>query len=490
MSFISELYQTGFLNIRHAICMAAAKKKHGNNLCFLLHFAGAYYGHRPALSDGSTTISFKELYTKTLECAACIVPILRDIRQQTNAPGNGTIILLSENTLQHIIVQYAIQNLGMRLLLINSKAHPAEIQKIQEKQAGHCFIIASKMIIPGTILLDSLFIHKTAARFISKNYAPVIFTTSGTTGAAKMIEKRKGIFYWLRAFTDLVTYTGIHRQSAVYIAAPVAHGFGHTAMLFALVLGKKAVVGGGKTWEQQAMIIQQEKTDLLAGVPASVYHLAENTRGTSPVKLVITGGAALTETVFEKIAECFGKNIFSMYGSTEASTSFVADYAALKKNIHALGRPLKNVQYKLLPSGDGGTELAVRSALVNKAGNNGWFSTGDMVSEDENGSLVWCGRKDDMIIKGGANIYPAEIEDRLLTIPAIEEVLVSGTMHSINGQTIIAWIQFKPGSFLTEETIKAQLRQSLAGIKIPDSITVVERFEYTDTGKKIKPVRE
>lgn len=480
MSFISELYQTGFLNIRRAACMAAAKKRHGDNLCFLLHYAAAYYDHKPALSNGDETISFAALYTKTLECSAAL-------QQQTGHPAGGTVILLTENTLRHIIALYAVQNLGMRLIPVNAKAHPAEIEKIKQQQAGPCFVIAATAIVPGTILLDSLFQHTTAGRFISKRNAPVIFTTSGTTGAPKMIEKRTGIFYWLRAFTDLVTYTGIHRQNAVYIAAPVAHGFGHTALLFALVLGKKAVVGGDQTRDRQAMIIQQEKTGLLAGVPASLYRLAEHTRGMSPVKLVITGGAPLTETVFQKIISCYGTNIFSMYGSTEASTSFVADYAALKKNIHALGRPLKNVQYRLQPSAGGVTELAVKSALANKSGDAGWFFTGDIVTEDEKGNPVWCCRKDDMIIKAGVNIYPAEIEDHLLAIAGIEEVLVTGISDPVNGQNIMAFIRVKPGTLLNEETIKTELRQSLSGIKIPDTIIEVEEFQYTDTGKKIKP---
>ncbi len=481
MSFLGELYQTGFLNIRRLACMAMAKRKHGNNLCFLLHYAAAYYGDKPALSDGTTTVSFKELYRSVLNCSS-------SIKEQTQAGSDATIILVTGNTLRHIIASYAIQNLGMRLVLVNAKAHPAEIQQIRDKQQGACFIIAHMPSVAGTILLERLFDNKARAKeMIFRKHAPVIYTTSGTTGTAKMIEKRKGAFYWLRSFTDLITYTGIHRRSAVFIAVPVSHGFGSTALLFALVLGKKAVIGGTLGWAQQAAIMQKENTDLLAGVPAALYYLANIMEGPNPVKLVISGGAPLTPAVLQKVSSRFGTNIFSMYGSTEASTSFIANYDALEKNIYTLGRPLKNVQYKLQPIDKGGKELLIKSGLANTTSPVGWLSTGDMVCTDETGVLYWCGRKDDMIIKGGVNIYPAEIEESLLKVDGVEEAFVCGADNSIKGQAIIAYVQVKNGAQIPEAALKEHLRQTLSGIKIPDTITFVKAFNYTSTGKKIRP---
>ena len=183
-------------------------------------------------------------------------------------------------------------------------------------------------------------------------------------------------------------------MKSVFIAVPVSHGFGYTALMFSLVLGKKAVVAANKDWNQKADIILQEKAELIAGVPTSLFYLAEKLKGKNlQVGLIISGGAPLNQLTLNCIAQSFGKNIFSMYGSTEASTSFVANYAQLQTNICALGKPLKTVKYKLDSINGGGNELLIQSGLTNIQSDSGWIHTGDLVMKDETGLLIWCGRK-------------------------------------------------------------------------------------------------
>ena len=287
----------------------------------------------------------------------------------------------------------------------------------------------------------------------------------------------------------MVTYTGIYKQKSVFIAVPVSHGFGYTALMFSLVLGKKAVVAANKDWNQKADIILQEKAELIAGVPTSLFYLAEKLKGKNhQVGLIISGGAPLNQLTLDSITQSLSKNIFSMYGSTEASTSFVANYAQLQTNICALGKPLKTVKYKLDPINGGGNELLIQSGLTNIQSDSGWIHTGDLVMKDETGLLIWCGRKDEMIIKNGVNIYPVEIEKHLLLIAEIEEVLVTKEKHPVKGEIIIAFVKFFSGVSVSVEEINTRLRQVMASIKVPDRIEIVSEFGYTPTGKRIKPV--
>ncbi|MBK7290244.1 MAG: acyl--CoA ligase [Chitinophagaceae bacterium] len=487
MKFLTELYKLGFLNPVRLLKLYKAKKLHGKNTCFLLQYGAAFYKNKTAITDGEQSLSFAEMYKLVIKLSSII-------RQQTENKKEATAVLVCNNSIQHILLLFAIQNTGLKLVLINDKNHQNDILSIISMQKNSCLVFASesKMLpVEDLICIEELFNYKEEKQIAfkpSQKTAAVIFPTSGTTGASKLIEKKEGAFYWLRSFTDLVTYTGIYKQKSVFIAVPVSHGFGYTALMFSLALGKKAIVAENKDWNQKADIIIQEKAELIAGVPASLFYLAEKLKGKNhQVGLIISGGAPLNQLTLNCIVQSFGKNIFSMYGSTEASTSFVANYAQLQTNICALGKPLKTVKYKLQVISGDGNELLIKSGLTNIKSDSGWIHTGDLVIKDEKGLLIWCGRKDDMIIKNGVNIYPVEIEKHLLSMAEIEDAFVTKEKHSVKGEIIIAFVKLFSGVSVSVEEINTRLRQVMASIKVPDRIEIVSEFQYTPTGKKIKP---
>ncbi len=125
--------------------------------------------------------------------------------------------------------------------------------------------------------------------------------------------------------------------------------------------------------------------------------------------------------------------------------------------------------------------------MTNIKSDSGWIHTGDLVIKDEKGLLIWCGRKDDMIIKNGVNIYPVEIEKHLLSMAEIEDAFVTKEKHSVKGEIIIAFVKLFSGVSVSVEEINTRLRQVMASIKVPDRIEIVSEFQYTPSGKKIKP---
>jgi acyl-CoA synthetase (AMP-forming)/AMP-acid ligase II len=486
MPFINQLIRLRFITPRTLFLMARAKAIHGRNLSFLLKLAADRFSEKTALTDGNLHINFREQYDAVLRLSFAIRNSIQDIE------NNSAVVFACNNTPVHIIFLFALQNLGIKVILVNHKAHINDISSIREKQPQPCYLFTAEpehLQLQNVCHIDKINASSANGTALSKKYAPVVFPTSGTTGQSKLIEKKPGIFYWLRSFAHLTTHTGIYKREAVYIASPVSHGLGYSALMFALVLGKKAMLTDNKNQQQLTELLIREKIDLLAGVPSSMYRVAENMKGKKHfIRLVISGGAPLNEVIMEDISQHLTSNIFGIYGSTEASTSFVADYEMLKKNIHALGRPLKGIQYRLEPQPGGGKELLIRSHLANISAFE-WLHSGDLAEEDENGNLIWCGRKDNMIIKNGVNIFPAEIENALLRLDSIEDVYVTGEEDNLKGENIIAFVKSNPSLHFDEQKIKEGLKSFLPGIKIPDKIIQTKSFEFTNTGKKVKPLQ-
>lgn len=487
MLHLSQLVKAGLFTPASLWKLFRAKQKHGRNLCFLLKFAADQYGNKIAITDGNQQYSFSELYRLVLQLSGVIATTVKPAREATG-------ILLFDNSPDHVLSFYALQNLGLKLLLVNSRVHPLELSKIIEKQPEPCYLFTTDKKFLSKHYSFNIHELVSSAKTtngneqFSRESARLVFSTSGTTGEPKMIEKRSGEFYWLRSFNDLLKKTAIHKRKAVYISIPVSHGFGYTAMLFALILGKKTLLLPGIDEKETVATVNKEQADLLVGVPAALYRLASVFQNTEhPVRTVISGGSSFNDVTFKLVTEVFGPNIFSIYGSTEASVSFVAGFNHLNQYSNALGMPFTGIQYCLSALPGGGEELLLRSRLANISTGSGWLHTGDLVQKLTDGSLLWCGRKDNMIIRNGINIYPNEIEMHLLKNPAVEDVLVTGVKDDTRGEKIVAFVKMKTGQCFDADAIKQRLKQFLAGAKIPDEFIDTPDFEYTATGKKLKP---
>lgn len=477
-----QLARLGFLSPALLWSLYRAKKKHGENIAWLPELAARLYPDKTALTDGQITYTFSELRSVTTALAGYL--------QNSFPVAEGNVAILAcNNSSRHISWLYAFQAAGIPLLLIHPKTTTADIQHIRNSypEAGLFSDEDSHLHVANSFCLEQLFSHameKKPGGFISAPAAALIFPSSGSTGRPKMIPKKPGAFYWLNAFADLVQYTGIHRRNAVFISTPVTHGFGYTSLLFSLVLGKKAVVSSEKDGNKLASLLCREKTDLLTGVPSSLYQLSLALSGKShPVKLIISGGAPLNEQILSVLSTTLSKNLFSFYGSTEASTSFIASYTDLSVHIHAIGRPLRGIRFRLASTAGGADELWINSPMANLSPGV-WYGTGDLVEKTDSGLIIWRGRKDNMIIKNGLNIFPVEIENAIMQLPGIRDVLVTSEKDIITGEKPVAWILLQPGFTFDEEQIRSALRQRLAHIKIPDKIIPVTGFTETPTGKK------
>ncbi len=477
-----QLARLGLISPRSLWLLFRARKKHGENIAWMLHWAASRYRDQIALADGDESYTFSGLCALTDQFAAYL-------QQNKSVPDGTHAILACRNNCRHTLWLYAFQVAGIPLILIHPKTPAKDILHIRTDYPDAVLFTDE----PGQLLLENS--HRLdditdsakkskATLHVSYKQTRLVFPSSGSTGRPKLIPKKHGAFYWLRSFADLVLYTGIQKRKAVFISTPLTHGFGYTSLVFALVMGKKAVIACEKGVSEMALQICKEQTDLLTGVPSSLYQLSKALDGKDhPVRLIISGGAPLNEIIFTELTSSLSNNLFSFYGSTEASTSFIARYDELRTHIHALGRPLKGIQYRLEKTTGEAEELYIKSPLSNLSPGE-WLATGDLVAKEESGMLTWRGRKDNMIIKNGLNIYPVEIENEILHLPGISDVLVTGVKDSAKGEKLLAMVLMKAGFDFNEFTILEQLRNRLAGIKLPDKIIQVDGFRETNTGKK------
>ena len=379
MNYIYCLIGLGLVSPPALWQLLLSRKRHGQNLCFLLSYAALRYGTRIALSDGIRHLNFSDQYETVLRLSGVIS---KKIKNRNNA----VVVIACRNTIDHILTLYAIKNLGIKLIVTNAKTSAAELKRI----AGDGYIFSSEathLLLENAINIDELsegISNDHSKKIISKKNGPVVFPTSGTTGTPRLVEKKTGAFYWVRALADLVARTSIHQKQSVYISTPVSHMFGYTVLLFSLVLGKKIVTTDVKDPQWIAQLLQHEKVDLLTGVPASLYKIAEYLQQKKhSINLIISNGAPFTRLVLEKVSSVLTNNIFSLYGSTEASVSFIADYSSLNNNVRALGAPLAGVRYLLAPIPGGGKELLIQSPMVNVKADE-WIRTGDLVDNEPN----------------------------------------------------------------------------------------------------------
>jgi fatty-acyl-CoA synthase len=254
--------------------------------------------------------------------------------------------------------------------------------------------------------------------------------------------------------------------------------------------------------------IQAERCDAFGGVPtmfvAILNHPAFNQYDTSSLHLGFIGGSPCPADIMRRIMdEMHLRDVTIVYGMTELSGSSVqtAPGDSLDRRVMTIGRVQPHMEVKLVdPEGRTvqlGTqgELCFRGHMVMRSYWNGeaqtretidearWLHSGDLGTMDADGYITITGRSKDMVIRGGENIYPREVEDFLFGHPAVADVQVFGVPDARYGEELCAWIRLRPGAQATEEEVHRFCRDRITHFKIPRYVRFVESFPMTVTGK-------
>jgi len=343
---------------------------------------------------------------------------------------------------------------------------------------------------------------------ISDEDTAVVFYTSGTTGKPKgVMLSAANVRAITQIWSDSMELTSNDRMQ---ISTPLFHcAASHCFSVPTIYKGGTVIIEEAFSPEQTPVTMEKEKVTVFFGVPA-MYSILLNTpkmseADLSRLRLFTYGAAPMPYELIRKVKSQFSHvKVQNLYGQTENSpgATTLKDYYALEK-IGSVGEPLPMTEVKVVdddgnpvPTGEVG-EIIVKGPQVMKGYwkneeatrqtiKNGWLYSGDLGRLDEDGLLYIVDRKKDMIIRGGENVYPVEIEEVLYQLPQILEAAVVGVNHEIYGEVPKAYIVLKEGWALSEEEIFAYCKKKLAKYKVPAEVVFLDILPRNASGKVLK----
>ncbi len=336
----------------------------------------------------------------------------------------------------------------------------------------------------------------------------VILYTSGTTGRPKGAELTHfNLFY--NAEYAASKLLRIDASTVSFAVLPLFHSFGQTCIQNATLFGGGTMVLMPRFEPTQAFeLLQKHKVTLFAGVPTMYFALLNHPEAAkydlSSLKYCVSGGSAMPVDVMRAFDEKYRVNVLEGYGLSE--TSPVASFNVLDrpKKAGSIGLPIKGVEFKLVDDHDRTIEapnepgeICIKGHNVmkgyykkpeatNEAFKGGWFHTGDIAHRDEDGYYFIVDRKKDMIIRGGFNVYPREIEECLYAHPAVAEAAVIGVPHESHGEEVKAIVALKPGAKASADELIAYCKEHLAAYKYPRVVELRDALPKGPTGKILK----
>ena len=336
----------------------------------------------------------------------------------------------------------------------------------------------------------------------------VIIYTSGTTGKPKGAELTH--FQLYMNCTVAGELFGFRDDDIGVAVLPMFHVFGLSSVL------NTAVRFGGTLvliprFEPDAVLdaIARYRCTIFSGVPTMYYTLLQAdvaSRDLSSLRVGISGGAAIPGEVIRAFEEKFpGVVILEGYGLSETASTTTFNISAEQRKVLSIGKPIWGVEVRVVdeqdkplpPGPENIGEIVIRGHNVMKGyyGNpaataeafrGGWFHTGDLAYADKDGYLFVVDRKKDMLIRGGYNVYPREIEEVLFGHPAVAEAAVVGKADPKLGEEILAFVVPKPGAEADPDDIMAYCRERLAAYKYPREVRIAEDLPKGPTGKILK----
>ncbi len=335
----------------------------------------------------------------------------------------------------------------------------------------------------------------------------VILYTSGTTGKPKGAELTHANLH-TNATVAAGTLVEISDQDRLLGALPLFHSFGQTCCLNAAVCNGAMISLIPRFDPAKALeIIGRDQITIFEGVP-TMYNamLAVENRedyDTSTLRLCLSGGAAMPAETMRSFEEAFNCKILEGYGLSETSPVASFNHPDRERKPGSIGTPIKGVEMKVVDD-DGNEveqgevgEIVIRGHNVMKGYWNradatsesikdGWFHTGDMAKVDEDGYFFIVDRKKDLIIRGGYNVYPREVEEVLYEHPAIQEAAVIGVPHGELGEEVGAAVVLKSGEELDADEVKKYVKEQVAAYKYPRAVWFLDELPKGPTGKILK----
>jgi fatty-acyl-CoA synthase len=332
-----------------------------------------------------------------------------------------------------------------------------------------------------------------------------VLLTSGTTGTPKGARRNRPPRD-PRAAAGLLAALPYRRGDVVVLPAPLFHAWGFSHHLMAGALAMTLVLSRHFDPEATLAAVSREGATVLAVVPVMLQRILAlppeviDRHDHRRLRVVASSGSALPGNLSTEWMRTFGDNLYNLYGSTEVGQATLAGPADLRAAPGMAGRPLIGSTVRIL--GDDGRPVrrgSVGRIFVGNANHfdgytgggtkdrvGGLLATGDLGFIDRAGRLYVGGRDDDMIISGGENVFPREVEDLLASHPAVSDAAVVGVPDEEFGQRLAAWVVLRPEASLSATQVQNHVRAHLARHKVPRDVTFVDELPRNATGKLLR----
>ncbi len=488
----------------------------------LAYDAAQRFGERPALTMlGSETLTFADIDARAGRYAgglahAGIRPGDRVVVYLPNSPDwliayhaiarMGAVFVPANILLSADEVAYIVADCGARAVILTAEAMQMPQTRANAGADGPLWIVHGDALgsdgIPASAILDGEWLPPVAAR------PEDLFTigyTSGTTG------RPKGAMQSHRAvFDSIATTATIHVRSAadrVLTALPFPHVYGNVVVNTAFVAGLHVIAMARFDAGQALTAIGREAITLFEGVPTMYYQMladpAIERTDFSSLRCCTAGGQTMPIASLEEVARRFDCPVLELWGMTELSGPATSHSPYWPTRYGSIGLPFPGLDVRIADLDDPARdvadgapgELCVRGPLVTLGyWNNpeataasidprGWLATGDIAVRQTDGYLSIVDRRKDMIITGGYNIYPAELEQVIAAHPAVSMVAVASLPDAEKGELAKAFVVLRPGASCDAETLRQHCRERLAAYKVPRAFAFVDDLPKTSTGK-------
>lgn len=491
-------------------------KINGKMICLgqLLQRAYHNFPDNIALIAPTSSITYKELYGRASMLAQQLI--------HKGLKPHDRVLLFFENSIEFYVSYFAIVQAGGVVAPLNTFLHETELRHIVNDavpmivvtHSNHVALFNSVGVENERIVTEQNMdmngvinpsIYEQSIILLPPDEMAALLYTSGTTGLPKgvMLSSRNIITNAIQGLARS-QMTGDER---VFAVLPLFHSFSQNVCVWAGMLSGFSVILVPKIDRRLILTALKHEPTIFVGVPALYGLLCLMKTAPFPrVKLFVSGGDALPDKIRMFFSLLYRRNICNGYGLTEASPFVAAHLQDVTEPTSCVGRPLIGLEAAIfnehnMPMGQGEIGQLVLKGdnimmgyykspeLTQATIKDGWLYTGDLAYLDENGKIVITGRIKDLIIHKGFNIYPAEIENIILTHANVIRAAVVGKVEQESGEVPVAFVQIRTAKVGIEKELKALCMKHLASYKVPrDFIVSVEELPTTATGKVDKKI--
>jgi fatty-acyl-CoA synthase len=479
--------------------------------------------HRTAIIDDEGTMTFAELNDASNAVANGLLAL--------GVRGGDGVAILARNHRWFLIANYACARVGARTILLNTEFSGPQIRDVSEREGARVIIYddeysdAVKMADPALGMIRALGTNpdspepssstdETLAELIgrsSREAAPratkkssIIILTSGTTGTPKGATRHAPPT--LAPIGGVLSSVPFKAGEVTALPSPMFHALGYLHATIAMTLGSTLVLH--RRFKPAVVLsdVATHQVTAIVVVPVMLSRMLDALEAMpikpdlSNLRIIFVSGSQLGAELATRAMKDIGPVVYNLYGSTEIAFVSIARPQDLKKNPATVGPMVKGVRVKILD--DSGGEVSTGKVGRIFVGNffpfegytgggnkeiiDGLMSSGDVGYFDADGLLYVSGRDDEMIVSGGENVFPAEVEDLISGHPEIIEATAIGVEDKDFGQRLRAFVVLKDGATLTEDAIKDYVRNHLARYKVPREVIFVAELPRNPTGKILK----